>query len=38
MDKIKRTIDSFLDEHVGIEDFLNGARHIGRILDGFARL
>jgi len=38
MDKIKRTIDSFLNEHVRIEDFLNGARHIARILDGFTRL
>jgi len=26
------------NEHVRIEDFLNGARHIARILDGFARL
>jgi acetylornithine deacetylase/succinyl-diaminopimelate desuccinylase-like protein len=26
------------DEHVRLKDFLNGARHIGRILEGFADL
>ncbi|MCL6554366.1 MAG: hypothetical protein K6W08_14790 [Firmicutes bacterium] len=26
------------DEHVRLADFLNGARHIARILEGFAAL
>ena len=26
------------DEHVRLQDFLNGARHIARIIDGFTGL